>query len=124
MITVTLGCGEISGKRVLLTFWPADAGELPDGGFDERAWQRSRTYLLAGEGSDPREAWRLAYRHVRAVSRHEGGFEWLDLPMDADPCPLPDRRPENPLWGVPGQVMLDNGYAFSSSGSSGSITEQ
>jgi len=92
MLTVALGFEKINGRRVLLSFWPSDAGMLTGGCFDEAAWIRRTTHLLLPFASDPRTMWKLAYRHVRKMAHKNGGFEWCPDGQEDEPCPFPDRK--------------------------------
>lgn len=92
MITATWGYTSLNGKQVLISFWPSNAGELPNGDFDIDAWEESESTIAMVEGACPRAAWREAFRHVRKVARESGGLEWMDCKvLPDDPCPFPDR---------------------------------
>jgi hypothetical protein len=98
----------VGGERIMLSYWPSEAGALPDGGFDNDAWEASQTFLVAMPGIPAREAFRVAYRMARIEARQHGGLEISDVLIDEEPCPLPDLL----LKSYGGVVMVDNGPSY------------
>lgn len=81
------------GGQIVLTTWPSEAGQLPDGGFDVDAWEEVQVFFIAAPGADLREAFHAAYRMARIEARRHDGLEFLILP-DYEPIRFPDLEPD------------------------------
>ncbi|PKN06644.1 MAG: hypothetical protein CVU73_15885 [Deltaproteobacteria bacterium HGW-Deltaproteobacteria-8] len=112
MLTVNLtGYRDVKGTLWLLSFWPADAGLLPDGGFDDDAWDDAQTHASVVPGADVHTAFREAYRTARIAARDHGGFEFLILP-DYEPIRFPDLEPD--ALRAPAVIVDDGGPSYRS----------
>lgn len=100
----------VGGERIMLSYWPSEAGVLPDGDFDDDAWEASQTFLAAMPGVPAREAFRVAYRMARIEARKHGGLEFFNTLIDEEPCHLPDLTPAALV--VPAVIVDDGGPSY------------
>ncbi|CAK7025133.1 MAG: hypothetical protein DELT_02550 [Desulfovibrio sp.] len=72
--------------KAIIEIWPSEAGVMPDGSWNNDAWEESITYLELHGG---KEVFKEFWRKLRMQSKRFGGFSVFSLTGQGEPVPLP-----------------------------------
>lgn len=88
LIYTFINWGKHKGKFAI-EVWPEDGGVMPDGTWDDEAWEDSKSWIEPKEGADLRIALKEAMRGLRIVAKECGGLEFMTCNDITDPSRLP-----------------------------------